>query len=157
MYNEVSVTGVVDEFVINQDYVMQLEADLEADIAEGKFEGEDAPEANPEHENLDAGAHIEETGDRHNALEERQAEIENVKKMLEESGKESLSFYSVVASSYEILEVLPKPENAEEGGCGDEDTTEKDDEGCEGDEDHDHNHDHDHDHNHDAKEDSEDC
>lgn len=133
MYNKVAVTGIVEEMVIDQDYIMQMEADLEADIADGKFDEpkEDAEahdENNPEHEGLDKGAHLDEHG-REAEIEKRQQQIEDVKAMLEESGEESLSFYSVNATSYEILEVMPKPEDAQDEGCSEEEE-ETEDDGC---------------------------
>lgn len=132
MYNKVAVTGVVEELVIDKDYIMQMEADLEADIANGEFDKpkEDAEmheEDNPEHEGLDKGAHLDEH-DRDVEIEKRKQQIQDVKDMLAESGKESLSFYSIDANSYEIVEVMPKPENAEDQGCTEEETEESDEE-----------------------------
>ncbi|GAB4319099.1 MAG: hypothetical protein Kow00127_11270 [Bacteroidales bacterium] len=85
--SEVTVTGVVTETVIDAAYLDEWEQEV---LAEG---GEEMKIHDGDHK-----AEGEET-----EAEENMRKIENLRKMLAESGKDHLSFYAIEASEYSVV------------------------------------------------------
>lgn len=84
--SDVLVTGLVDELRIDEAYLTQWENELKADNPESELKIHKGEEGHEEHE-----------GD----PEEEMRQIENYRAQLKESGKDHLSFYSIVATDYE--------------------------------------------------------
>lgn len=106
--SEVIVTGIINELIIDEAYLLEWEEEIEeemlqateeqeAEIAEGEEEGEQV-EGEYEHaggglgEKADMGEHI-------SGLEK----IENYRQQIKESGTDHLSFYSIECISYEVI------------------------------------------------------
>jgi len=86
--SEVKVVGIVNEKVIDKAYLDEWEADVQKEIESSK--------------NLHMGNHEKEKED-DNESEESLNQIKNLRKMLAESGKDHLSFYSVDCIDYKVL------------------------------------------------------
>jgi len=101
MDHRVIVTGIVDEFRVDEDYIAQKEAELEELIANGGDE-----EAEAKEEGHDEKGMFPDNDSKHNKqIAGMKKQIEGLKKMLEEAkaeGKDHVSFYSVKAETYEI-------------------------------------------------------
>jgi len=103
MDHRVIVTGLVDEFRVDEDYIAKKEAELEDMIANGG--DEKAEEAEEEHD--EKGMFPDNDTKHKKAIAGMKKQIERLKAMLEEAkaeGKDHVSFYSVKADSYEIDE-----------------------------------------------------
>ncbi len=85
---DVVVTGVVDELKVDEDYLMDWENEVK--------EGEKEPKGEAMHEGKEAG---EEKDEAENAMKQ----INALRKKLKESGKDHLSYYSIICSEYEVL------------------------------------------------------
>jgi uncharacterized lipoprotein NlpE involved in copper resistance len=103
MHHRVIVTGEVDEFRVDEDYIAQKEAELEELKAGGAEEETEAEEE--EHE--ERGMFPDNDNKHKKQIAGLERQIESLKKMLEEAraeGKDHVSFYSVKAVTYEIDE-----------------------------------------------------
>jgi hypothetical protein len=103
MHHRVIVTGTVDEFRVDEDYIAQKEAELEELKAGGDEEEAEAEEE--EHE--ERGMFPDNDNKHKKKVAGLERQIESLKKMLEEAraeGKDHVSFYSVKAVTYEIDE-----------------------------------------------------
>ena len=103
MDHRVIVTGVVDEFRVDEDFIAKKEAELEDLIANGG--DEEASEAKEEHD--EKGMFPDNDTKHKKQIAGLKKQIEGLKAMLEEAkakGKDHVSFYSVKADSYEIDE-----------------------------------------------------
>ena len=101
MDHRVIVTGIVDEFRVDEDYIAQKEAELEEMIAAGG--NEEAEEAEEEHE--EKGMFPDNDTKHKKKIAGMKKQIEGLQKMLDEAkaeGKDHVSFYSVKADTYEI-------------------------------------------------------
>jgi hypothetical protein len=104
MDHRVIVTGIVDEFRVDEDYIAQKESELEDLIANGGAEDEEVAEE----EGHDEKGMFPDNDSKHNKkVAGMKKQIEGLKKMLEEAkaeGKDHVSFFSVKANTYEIDE-----------------------------------------------------
>jgi hypothetical protein len=103
MHHRVIVTGAVDEFRVDEDYIARKEAELEELKAGGDEEEAEAEEE--EHE--ERGMFPDNDNKHKKKVAGLERQIESLKKMLEEAraeGKDHVSFYSVKAVTYEIDE-----------------------------------------------------
>ena len=83
----VEVIGVVKEFRLDEDYLIEMEEKIKAD---SKEESE-----------IHMGEH---KGDKEeHSAEDQMEQVNNLRKKLKDSGKDHLSYYSVEATSYKIL------------------------------------------------------
>ncbi len=101
MDHRVIVTGVVDEFRVDEDYIAQKEAELEEMIAAGG--NEEAEEAEEGHD--EKGMFPDNDTKHKKQIAGMKKQIEGLQKMLDEAkaeGKDHVSFYSVKAETYEI-------------------------------------------------------
>ena len=101
MDHRVIVTGIVDEFRVDEDYIAQKEAELEEMIAAGG--DEKAEEAKEEHD--EKGMFPDNDTKHKKEIAGMKKQIEGLQKMLDEAkaeGKDHISFYSVKANTYEI-------------------------------------------------------
>jgi len=83
--SDVLVTGIVDEFRIDEDYLMEWENEVRNSKPDESEEGHTCEEG---HDHAD--------GDMSHQLKQ----IENYRKMIAENGGKHLSFYSVIAKEY---------------------------------------------------------
>lgn len=101
--SEVIVTGIINELIIDEAYLLEWEAEIEAEMSEATAEeieehADEAEEGEHEHaggglgEKADMGEHI-------SGFEK----IENYRKEIKESGKDHLSFYSIECISFEVI------------------------------------------------------
>jgi len=85
----VEVTGIVKEFRLDEDYLIEMEEKVKAD-------------SNEESEvHMGDGEHKGKK-EEHNA-DDQLEQINNLRKKLKDSGKDHLSYYSVEASSFKVL------------------------------------------------------
>ena len=105
MDHRVIVTGIVDEFRVDEDYIAQKESELEDLIANG---GEEEEEAEAEEEGHEEKGMFPDNDSKHNKkVAGMRKQIEGLQKMLDEAkaeGKDHVSFFSVKANTYEIDE-----------------------------------------------------
>ncbi len=85
------VIGIVEELRIDEAYLQDWEKEIAEDVEKEHIEGEEHAHGE-KGEKADQGDH---TGDKQS--------IESYRKQLAESGKDHLSFYSVVCEKYEIV------------------------------------------------------
>ncbi len=103
MDHRVIVTGIVDEFRVDEDYIAQKEAELEE--LKANAGGEETQEAEEEHD--EKGMFPDNDTKHKKKVAGLEKQIAGLKKMLEEAkaeGKDHVSFYSVKAESYVIDE-----------------------------------------------------
>lgn len=86
------VTGIVEEDIVDEAYLQEWEEEIKAGIEEKKHLGGGEP-LTPEE--IAAGHHIDDP-----ATEQ----IANYRKKMAEKGVTKLSFFSIIATSYELLE-----------------------------------------------------
>ena len=111
--SEVIVTGIINELIIDEAYLLEWEAEIEEEInnpteeveeiehAEGEEEAEHA-EGEGEHEHAGGGlGEKADMGEHISGLEK----IENYRNQIKESGKDHLSFYSIECISFEIIPI----------------------------------------------------
>jgi len=101
MDHRVIVTGIVDEFRVDEDYIAKKEAELEDMIAAGG--DEETEEAEEGHE--EKGMFPDNDTKHKKQIAGLKKQIEGLQKMLDEAkaeGKDHVSFYSVKADTYEI-------------------------------------------------------
>ena len=103
MDHRVIVTGVVDEFRVDEDYIAKKEAELEEMISSGADENAEVAEEGHEEKGL-----FPDNDTKHKKeVAGMKKQIEGLKAMLAEAkaeGKDHVSFYSVIADTYEIDE-----------------------------------------------------
>jgi hypothetical protein len=103
--SDVIVKGLVEELRVDEAYLTEWEAEVEADaeselkIHDGDHEGEHS-----EGEEEAEGEEGETEEDHHGSDLEQ---IENLRKQLKESGKDHLSFFSIKCLSYEVASTPP--------------------------------------------------
>lgn len=110
--SEVIVTGIINELIIDEAYLIEWESEIEeemlqateeeeTEIAEGVEEGEHAEgEGEGEHEHAGGGlGEKADMGEHISGLEK----IENYRQQIKESGKDHLSFYSIECISFEVI------------------------------------------------------
>lgn len=114
----VSVTGIINELIIDEAYLIEWEAEIEEEMlnateeeeveveeehqhAEGEEEHEHQPaEGEEEHEHAGGGmGEAADMGEHISGLEK----IENFRKEIKESGEDHLSFYSIECISFEVI------------------------------------------------------
>ena len=103
MDHRVIVTGKVDEFRVDEDFIAKKEAELEDMIANGG--DEKTEEAKEDHD--EKGMFPDNDTKHKKEIAGMKKQIEGLKAMLEEAkskGKDHVSFYSVKADSYEVDE-----------------------------------------------------
>ncbi|HIE15350.1 MAG TPA: hypothetical protein EYP69_00320 [Bacteroidales bacterium] len=83
----VEVTGVVKEFRLDEDYLIEMEEKIKSD--------------SKEETEMHMGEHKAEKEE--NSMEDKMKRINNLRKKLKDSGKEYLSYFSVEASSFKII------------------------------------------------------
>ncbi len=108
----VSVTGIINELIIDEAYLIEWEAEIkeemlnapeeEAELAEGEEEGEHAEGEHAEGEHEHAGGGMGEAADMGEHISGLE-KIENFRKEIKESGKDHLSFYSIECISFEVI------------------------------------------------------
>ncbi|MCD4732062.1 MAG: hypothetical protein K8R74_15755 [Bacteroidales bacterium] len=111
--SDVLVTGIVNELIIDEAYLLEWEAEIEEEMnnpteeveeiepAEGEEEAEHA-EGEGEHEHAGGGlGEKADMGEHISGLEK----IENYRNQIKESGKDHLSFYSIECISFEIIPI----------------------------------------------------
>ncbi|MDP3445110.1 MAG: hypothetical protein Q8T08_19800, partial [Ignavibacteria bacterium] len=86
------VSGIVEETVIDEAYLLEWEEEIKAGIEEEKHLGGGRPMTAEEKE---AGKHMPDP-----AFEQ----VNNYRQMMADQGVDKLSFYSIVAVSYEVIE-----------------------------------------------------
>lgn len=104
MDHRVIVTGIVDEFRVDEDYIAKKEAELEDMIANG---GNEKAEEAEEEEHDEKGMFPDNDSKHKKQVEGMKKQIEALKTMLEEAkaeGKDHVSFFSVKADTYEVDE-----------------------------------------------------
>ena len=104
MDHRVIVTGVVDEFRVDEDYIAKKESELEDMIANGGNE-EETEEAEEGHE--EKGMFPDNDTKHKKQIAGLKKQIEGLQSMLDEAkaeGKDHVSFYSVKADTYEVDE-----------------------------------------------------
>lgn len=104
MDHRVIVTGIVDEFRVDEDYIAKKESELEEKIAAGGDEkAEKAEEGEGEHK--EDGMFPDNDSKHKKEISGMKKQIAGLKEMLEEAkaeGKDHVSFYSVKADTYKI-------------------------------------------------------
>jgi predicted peroxiredoxin len=85
----VEVTGIVKEFRLDEDYLIEMEEKVKADSKEESeiHMGDGEHKGNKEE----------------HSIEDQLKQIENLRKKLKDSGKDHLSYYSVEAISYKVI------------------------------------------------------
>ena len=113
--SEVIVTGIINELIIDEDYLLEWEAEIEEEMknpteeveeiepAEGEEEVEHA-EGEGEHEHQHAGGGLGEKADMGEHISGME-KIENYRNQIKESGKDHLSFYSIECISFELIPI----------------------------------------------------
>lgn len=120
MDHRVIVNGVVDEFIVDESYIMEQEAELEELIANGPEKEEAKEEGHGEGEK---GMFPDNDNKHKKQIKGLENQIANLKKMLEEAkaeGKDHISFYSVKAQDYNVdesVEVKSKAEHFDDGAA----------------------------------------
>ncbi len=101
----VSVVGKVFELRIDEAYLAEWEAEINAAIAEGE-EG---------HEDHEKGVHLGEEGHENSTQHADLERVEEFRSEIAASGTDHLSFYSLSYISHSVLEEAPVVEGEEEG------------------------------------------
>ncbi len=106
MDHRVIVNGIVDEFKVDEDYIMSKEAELEDLIAAGP-QKEEANKEEEEHGEGEKGMFPDNDNKHKQQIEGLTKQIESLKNMLAKAkaeGKDHVSFYSVKAETYKVDE-----------------------------------------------------
>ncbi len=113
--NHINIVGIVEEQRIDEAYLREWEEEIKSgsDMADDKGEGSHL------------GGKVEKGGEGAN-IDEEMEKVNNLRQMIAESGDDHISFYSVLCTSYDIIE-----EHNHDGDAA-----------------HDHDHDNNHDHEH---------
>jgi len=91
--NQVIITGIVEEQRIDEAYIMDWEQEVKSGVVPQDDKGEGSH----------LGGQLEKGGEGADISEEMQ-KIENLRQMLKESGKDHLSFFSVLCTSLEVVD-----------------------------------------------------
>jgi hypothetical protein len=86
------VTGIVDEMIVDEEYLREWEEEVIAGIDETRHLGGGEPMTEEERA---AGVHLDDP-----AMEQ----IANYREMMAEQGTDKLSFYSIVCTDFEVIE-----------------------------------------------------
>ncbi|MDN5349712.1 MAG: hypothetical protein PWQ54_1108 [Bacteroidales bacterium] len=86
------VTGIVDEMIIDEEYLREWEEEVIAGIDETRHLGGGEPMTEEERA---AGVHLDDPA---------MKQIANYREMMAEKGTNKLSFYSIVCSEFEVIE-----------------------------------------------------
>lgn len=98
--SDVLVTGIVNELVIDEAYLLEWEEEIKEEMKKPKEEEQDEDEDEGEHEHASGGlGEKADQGEHESGLEQ----IENYRNQIKESGKDHLAFYSIECISYEII------------------------------------------------------
>jgi len=108
--SEVIVTGIINELIIDEAYLLEWEAEIEEEMSEATTEeieeyAEEAEEGEyaegeGEHEHASGGlGEKADMGEHISGLEK----IENYRQQIKESDKDHLSFYSIECISFEVI------------------------------------------------------
>lgn len=123
MDHRVIVTGIVDEFKVDENYIMEQEAKLEDLIAAGPQDEENTESSETGKLNGEKGMFPDNDNKHKQEITGLKNQIENLNKMLTEAkdnGKDHVSFYSVKAQSYLIDEnavVKSRAEHFDDGAA----------------------------------------
>jgi hypothetical protein len=101
----VSVEGIVSELRIDEAYLAEWVAEIEAAIAEG---------AEEEHQDHEKGVHLGEEGHENSTQNEDLDRVASLREQIAESGSDHISFFSLTYVSHDILEEAPEMEEGEE-------------------------------------------
>jgi hypothetical protein len=90
--NRINIVGVVEEQRIDEAYLREWEEEIKSgsDMADGKGEGSHI------------GGKVEKGGEGAN-IDEEMVKVNDLREMIAESGDDHLSFYSVLCTSYDII------------------------------------------------------
>ena len=89
----IKVIGIVEEQRIDEEYLREWEEEIMADVDMGDDKGE----------GLHLGGNIEKGGEDADKSEELE-KVNNLRQQISESGKDHLSFFSVLCTEYEVVE-----------------------------------------------------
>lgn len=95
--DQLLIVGIVEEQRIDEAYLREWEEEIKAgsDMSDDKGEG------------MHLGGNVEKGGEGADLNEELE-KVNNLRTMLKESGKDHLSFYSVLCTSYDVIEDKPE-------------------------------------------------
>lgn len=111
----VQVTGIINELIIDEAYLIEWEEEIKEEMAAQEAEGEEAEEGEEveehaegeEHEHAGGGlGEKADMGEHVSGFEK----IENYRKEIQESDKDFLAFYSIECISYEVIQETEKEE-----------------------------------------------
>ena len=91
--NDLLITGIVDEQRIDEAYLMEWEEEIKAGSAMSDDKGE----------GTHLGGNVEKGGSEADVSEEMQ-KVNNLREQLQASGKDYLSFYSIVCTAYDVMQ-----------------------------------------------------
>ena len=104
----VSVTGIINELIIDEAYLLEWEAEIEEEMSKSSENEEGEHVEGEEHEHPEGEEHEHtggglgekaDMGEHISGLEK----IENFRTQIKESGKDHLSFYSIECLSFEVI------------------------------------------------------
>lgn len=95
----VILTGIVEEMRVDEEYLKEWEEEILADVDMGDDKGEGSH----------LGGDMEKGGEDADKAEEME-KVNNLRKEIAESGKDHLSYYSVLCTGYEVVETEADPE-----------------------------------------------
>lgn len=110
----VTVTGVVEELRVDEGYLANMDAELQAEMDAA---GEEIGDVDPAKE-VD-GSKVGDREAKMRSFEAQKGQIDGLRLELEESGDDHLSFYSIVATTYTIDGEGVLPDGAD-GSCKEE-------------------------------------
>lgn len=115
--HNVIVWGKVEEMRVDDAYIEEMQAELDADIAKGGDGEEMAEEMDKAKQPEHRGEGVPENDNKHKQeLEQRIEQIKNLRVKLDElkaAGKDHISYYSVRCEKYEVLDEAVAPAEAD--------------------------------------------
>ena len=110
--SEVIATGIINELIIDEAYLIEWEAEIEEEMSKATTEeetenteaGEEGEHAEGEGEHEHAGGGLGEKADMGEHISGME-KIENYRNQIKESGKDHLSFYSIECISFELIPI----------------------------------------------------
>jgi len=93
------ITGIVEEQIIDEAYLREWEEEIKSDtdMSDDKGEG------------VHLGGKVEKGGE-HSDISEEMEKVNNLRKMIKDSGTDHLSFYSILCTNYDVVEDVPTPD-----------------------------------------------
>ncbi len=88
--NKIMIEGIVEEQVVDEDYLREWEEEIKAGSAD-----------NDKKDEKHLGGKVEQGGENADVSQEME-KVNNLRKMIKDSGTDHISFYSVVCSSYKV-------------------------------------------------------